>query len=644
MTTDYPFLPSLPLTLSYPLLFGALLVAGMIGGEIARQLRLPRVVGYVLVGFAIAPGAAAMNVGPLLDKARIFVDIGLGLVLFDLGRRLDLTWLKRDWTLAATSLAENLATFGLVFAALTVLGFAPLMAGLAAAIAMATSPAVVLLVAQDTRADGQVTERALTLVALNSLLASVVVTMLTAPVHYEARLDLDTAVLHPLYLFVGSLALGGIMAWLARLVARHIDRSPELHFTLVAGLVLAAVGLAQMGQSLGDPLAPRARNVHAPGGRPARPRERRPRPRLAAFLCRAVRHHGGEPAARLLRGGGLGHARLRGGARGGQVPRRGRDRAHRRHEMATVGRSGRGTPADVVAGAPASQRRLAPVSLVRAEPRGGRALERDRDGASSVPSPPSGASGSPARPRPSRRRRRASRQRQRPPRRRGSPEGAGHAPRIQCLRGPHVRRGTRADGAQHARLQPLAPGAGPALAPREGEAAERGEAGDHREHDRGEFRGPHALRRPAGRARANARRHRRSGGKAESRGSRRRLASLPPVERAAHLPDGSVPQGLRALRLSRQAVHRLRPAHPCRASPAATTRSISRTRWPATFRISSRFRHPRPSTRARTPPSRPRGCMRCRRSRWPDTCRKWARGRNSTAISTRWPPTASWPA
>jgi len=75
------FLPELPLTLSYPLLFGVLLVAGMLGGEAARHLRLPRLVGYVLVGFAIAPVAAAMNIGPLLDEARIFVDIGLGLVL-----------------------------------------------------------------------------------------------------------------------------------------------------------------------------------------------------------------------------------------------------------------------------------------------------------------------------------------------------------------------------------------------------------------------------------------------------------------------------------------------------------------------------------------------------------------------------------
>ena len=66
--------------------------------------------------------------------------------------------------------------------------------------------------------------------------------------HYEVRLDLETAVLHPLYLFVGSLLLGALMARITRWLARRVERSPELHLTLVAGLVLAAVGLAQMGK------------------------------------------------------------------------------------------------------------------------------------------------------------------------------------------------------------------------------------------------------------------------------------------------------------------------------------------------------------------------------------------------------------
>jgi Kef-type K+ transport system membrane component KefB len=240
------FLPHVPFELSFPLLFGALLVAGMLGGEIARAAKLPRIIGYVLVGFGVAPLAQAMGLDPLLDEARIFVDLALGLVLFDLGRRMDLQWMKRDWTLAATGLAESLLTFAAVFGSLLAFDFPAVQAGIAAAISMATSPAVVMLIVQDTRAEGQVTERALNLVALNSLLASILTTILLATAHIEARMDLQTALLHPAYLFLGSLVLGGAVASLARVLARSVEKTKDLHFTLIAGMVVATVGVATM--------------------------------------------------------------------------------------------------------------------------------------------------------------------------------------------------------------------------------------------------------------------------------------------------------------------------------------------------------------------------------------------------------------
>jgi Kef-type K+ transport system membrane component KefB len=239
------FLPQLPLPASQPLLFGLLLVAGMLGGEAARIARLPRVVGYVVVGLAIAPLAAALGFGPLIAEARFFVDIAVGLVLFDLGRRMDLDWMRRDWTLAATGLVEGVATFGLVFAALAALDFPALEAGLAAAIAMASSPAVLIVAVRDDRAQGQVTERSLSLVALNTLVASIIVTILLATVHLEVRLDLWSAVFHPMYLFAGSILLGGAMATGARLLARAVERTPEMHFTVIAGALVAAIGVAQ---------------------------------------------------------------------------------------------------------------------------------------------------------------------------------------------------------------------------------------------------------------------------------------------------------------------------------------------------------------------------------------------------------------
>jgi Kef-type K+ transport system membrane component KefB len=240
------FFPSLPFALSYPLLFGVLLVAGMLGGEAARAVHLPRILGYVMVGFVIAPLAAALDLDPLVEQARIFVDLALGLVLFDLGRRMHLQWLKRDWTLAATALAENALTFGAVFATLIAFDFRAVNAALCASIAMATSPAVLLLIVQDTRAEGQVTERALNLVALNSLFASILSTILLTSASLEARMDVDQALLLPLYLFAGSLVLGFAMAAFARVIARSVEKTRDLHFTLIAGLVVAAVGLATL--------------------------------------------------------------------------------------------------------------------------------------------------------------------------------------------------------------------------------------------------------------------------------------------------------------------------------------------------------------------------------------------------------------
>ena len=240
------FLPSLPFALSYPLLFGVLLVAGMLGGEVARAVHLPRVLGYVIVGFVIAPFVSAFNLDPLVEQARIFVDLALGLVLFDLGRRMHLQWLKRDWTLAATALGENAFTFGAVFATLIAFNYPAVKAALGAAIAMATSPAVLLIIVQDTRAEGQVTERALNLVALNSLAASILSTILLTSAQLEARVAIDEAMLMPLYLFVGSLLLGFAMAAFARVIARAVEKTRDVHFTLIAGLVVAAVGLATL--------------------------------------------------------------------------------------------------------------------------------------------------------------------------------------------------------------------------------------------------------------------------------------------------------------------------------------------------------------------------------------------------------------
>src|SRR6476661_7813623 len=97
------FLPDFPLAMHPLLLFGVLLIAGVAGGELVhRAVRLPRITGYVLTGMVFGPDALGVLNEKLLIQSWIFVDIALGLVLFELGRRLHLRWLVRERYVLAT--------------------------------------------------------------------------------------------------------------------------------------------------------------------------------------------------------------------------------------------------------------------------------------------------------------------------------------------------------------------------------------------------------------------------------------------------------------------------------------------------------------------------------------------------------------
>ena len=243
---NFEFLPRLPLAIGPLVLFGGLLLAGALAGEATKRLLdLPRITGYVLIGLALGASGANVLDGEMLGYARIFIDIGLGLVLFELGRRLDFNWLRRDRWLSVMSLAECLLSFACVFGALVWFDISALDAAVAAAIGVSSSPAIVLLVAREQRAEGQVTDRALNLVALNSVAAFVLLTMLLSWIHHEYRAGWFTAVLHPLYILAGSLFTGLVASVIALTLARGVGKQAELHLALVLALIVLLVGVAE---------------------------------------------------------------------------------------------------------------------------------------------------------------------------------------------------------------------------------------------------------------------------------------------------------------------------------------------------------------------------------------------------------------
>lgn len=243
---DTYFLPDWPLTGNLMFWVGVLLIAGLLGGEVAqRYLRLPRITGYAAVGILMGVGGLGLIDEAVLQELRVIVDISIGLILFELGQRLDLRWLRRSPALLLMGIAEAVSASILVFFTLYYFfGYDALPAALAGAIAASTSPAVLMRVAADLRAQGQVTERALLLVAINGVLAFLALTVIVPWVHLEYEGSAWLVLVHPLYLFGVSITLAWAAALLTLRLVAAIGKNLERQFVVVIAMVVLTVGLA----------------------------------------------------------------------------------------------------------------------------------------------------------------------------------------------------------------------------------------------------------------------------------------------------------------------------------------------------------------------------------------------------------------
>lgn len=241
------FLPAWPLQINAMLVFGILILVGLLGGYLAAKTRfLPRITGFIAIGLLMGPSGLGLFGDEVLDFAKYFVEIALGLILFQMGRLLDIRQALQERPLIGASLLESALSFGLVFMALSWLGLDSLHAALVGAIGISSSPAVVMLVVRELGAKGPMTERALMLVAINNILAFLVFTSLLPLLHYSQAADWNTILLQPAYRLLSSLALAWLLARLLLFLAARFGRDEGVQFALILGTVVGAVGLAVM--------------------------------------------------------------------------------------------------------------------------------------------------------------------------------------------------------------------------------------------------------------------------------------------------------------------------------------------------------------------------------------------------------------
>jgi Kef-type K+ transport system membrane component KefB len=207
---------------------------------------VPRSTGYSLVGL-LAGMLGVQELSPeIMREGRVLVDIALGLLLFELGSRFSLKWVRNNPWIVISSLCEAAFAFGAVWGLLLLFDLPAGTAVMAAAILMATSPAVVMQLRNELCSEGQVTERMLTLTALNSVYAIIGSKVALAWLHQSAYGNLLATFLKPVYLLVGSLFLAALLARCCGLFYSRLPIQREHGFVVLFGMLLVAVAVAHV--------------------------------------------------------------------------------------------------------------------------------------------------------------------------------------------------------------------------------------------------------------------------------------------------------------------------------------------------------------------------------------------------------------
>lgn len=259
-----PDLLTILTNLSWPVAITLAWLAGEFG---QRLTGLPRISFYGLVGFLLASSQLGAlpppDTGPILALA----DVAFGLILFELGYRINVRWFATNPWLAVSGLTEALGTFAAVYFTAVALGTTQLTSLMLASLAMSTSPATVVRIVNEQRSSGQVTERVLHLSAFNSLLAVFAFNLVLGFWIFHTANDLTSAIVDTFVRLLLSLVLGAIFGIVVPAMLRQLGNMAHDATVLfaIATILLVSItytsGLSPVASTLAFGLMARHRRV-----------------------------------------------------------------------------------------------------------------------------------------------------------------------------------------------------------------------------------------------------------------------------------------------------------------------------------------------------------------------------------------------
>ena len=247
---------------------GVAMFAGLLLSRLTSRLNLPDVTSYLVAGVLVGPLVLGQLGVPglgfqsfeFVEEMGLVCDAALGFIAFSIGSEFRITALRKTGRQATViaifqaltaTLFVDVALIGLHFVLGDKLSISTCL--ILGAIATATAPAATLMVVNQYKAKGPLTDILLPIVALDDAVGLIVfaVSKGIAKALIGGSLSVVSVLVNPMIEIVASLALGAALGWVFSLVEKYFNSNSK-RLSLAVAFVALSAGLSKLHFEFGD--------------------------------------------------------------------------------------------------------------------------------------------------------------------------------------------------------------------------------------------------------------------------------------------------------------------------------------------------------------------------------------------------------
>ncbi len=248
--------------MEFLLAIGVAMFAGLLLSRLTSRLNLPDVTSYLVAGLLVGPlvlgrlGVPGLGFESFafVEEMGLVCDAALGFIAFSIGSEFRISALRKTGRQATViaifqaltaTLLVDLALIGLHFLLGDRLPISTCL--ILGAIATATAPAATLMVVNQYKAKGPLTDILLPIVALDDAVGLIVfaVSKGVAKALIGGDLSLISVLLNPMIEICGSLLLGAVLGWVFSVVEKHFNSNSK-RLSLAVAFVALSAGLSKL--------------------------------------------------------------------------------------------------------------------------------------------------------------------------------------------------------------------------------------------------------------------------------------------------------------------------------------------------------------------------------------------------------------